>query len=147
MFVLEHLGAKKQRPNAFITRPGRYIKKVEEKGGKNSIPLGGRDSAMVDSHDPKTKQFDEYQTNEYQRLSVTRHFIKKTNTILTIGARNSIPGVWRSPIGVVLCAESVLRSKILKPFILRRTCRGIRNIIYSVFFLCMVGVPAIVLFF
>ena len=45
-------GSKKIGSNAFIAAPGTY-RKAGEVSGKNSVKFAGRDSATLESHDPK----------------------------------------------------------------------------------------------
>ena len=68
-FLLESIWAKQVGSDAFITAPGRYRKPSEEIE-EYSFKFAGRNSAMVKSCHQEAKCFNEFQTNEYQFLSV-----------------------------------------------------------------------------
>ena len=68
MLFLEHFGAKRLGSIVFIATPGRY-RKAEEKWSNNSDKNAARNSATVKGHYKSTRQFNDYEFNEYQHLS------------------------------------------------------------------------------
>ena len=78
--------------------------------GHNLAPRGRRGTRMVGNDSYNPPELTEPSRN-LGRNSKPMFYFENINTqldkILMIAARNSIPGVWRSPTGVVCCVEFV----------------------------------------